>query len=264
MRHLIALLLLLCPLSAPAQEVDVELLLMVDVSRSMSGAELEIQRRGYIEALLSPTVMSAIHAGLLGRVAIAYVEWAGVNSQTTIVDWTMIAGEDDARDFVEKLSRSIPVGLRRTSISGALEFGAQMIARNTYQGLRRVIDMSGDGPNNQGRNVTDARDRVLDQGIVINGLPLMTRDGVDTPWHLEDLDEYYVNCVIGGPGAFAIPVTHWAEFAEAVRRKLVLELVGLPSLPPIRARTFGATPTGYDCEIGEKMWQRNFQYWQDR
>ena len=262
MRHLIALLLCLLPLSAPAEEVDVELLLMVDVSRSMSAVELEIQRRGYSEALLSAPVLSAVRAGLLGRVAVAYVEWAGAGSQAVLVDWTLISGEAEARAFVQRLSMTRPERLQRTSISGALEFGAGMIARNQYQGLRRVIDISGDGPNNHGRHVTVARDRVVAQGIVVNGLPLMTRDIVDSPWHLEDLDQYYLNCVIGGPGAFAIPVTRWEEFATAVRRKLVLELVGPPALPVTRARTFGATPNGYDCQIGEKMWQRNRRYWE--
>jgi len=263
MRALLALLMLLCPLPAVAQsvEVDVELLLLVDVSRSMSPFELEIQRRGYAEALLSAPVLSAVQAGLLGRVALAYVEWAGTDSQRVIVDWTVIAHEDDASEFVRQLSLGFPDGMQRTSIADALTFGAEMIADNGFQGLRRVIDISGDGPNNQGLNVTVARDRVLEQGIVINGLPLMTRDQVNTPWHLEDLDLYYVNCVIGGPGAFAIPVTRWEEFAEAVRRKLVLELVGLPHEPPIRARTYGAVPGGYDCQIGEKMWQRNRRYW---
>jgi len=263
MRRLFALLLLLWPLSAPAEgvEVDVELLLLVDVSRSMSPFELEIQRRGYAEALLSPEVLTAVQAGLLGRVALSYVEWAGAQSQRMIVDWTVIENVEDARAFVQQLTRSFPEGMQRTSIAGALEHGAKMLERNDFTGLRRVIDISGDGPNNQGLDVTVARDRVLAQGIVINGLPLMTRDAVNTPWQLDDLDLYYVNCVIGGPGAFVIPVTRWEEFAEAVRRKLVLELVGLPDVPVIQARATGVLPGGYDCRIGEKMWERNRRYW---
>ena len=118
-------------------------------------------------------------------------------------------------------------------------------------GLRRVIDVSGDGPNNQGRPVLRARGPVLDQGIVINGLPLMTDDGVGVAWHLDDIDEYYRACVIGGPGAFVVPVTDWGSFALAVRRKLVLEIAGI--LP---AET--ALPN-YDCLVGEKLWERYFR-----
>lgn len=263
MRRLLAFLLMFCPLPVAAQpaEVDVELLLLVDVSRSMSPVELEIQRRGYAEALLSPQVMTAVQSGLLGRVAMAYVEWAGVSTQRLVVNWTVIENEDDARAFVGRLSQDFPVAMQRTSIADALEYGATLMRTNEFAGLRRVIDISGDGPNNQGADVTLARDRVLAEGIVINGLPLMTRDLINTPWHLEDLDQYYVNCVIGGPGAFAIPVTQWEEFAEAVRRKLVLELVGVPDVPAIRAQSHGARPEGYDCRIGEKMWERNRRYW---
>ncbi len=253
------MLILALPAGAQQVEVDVELVLMVDVSRSMSPFELEIQRRGYAEALVSDPVMTAVRAGLLGRVALAYVEWAGAGSQRVVVDWSLIETEQDARRFVETLSQSFPVGLQRTSIADALAMGARMLEQNDFVGLRRVIDMSGDGPNNHGARVLAARDAVLAKGIVINGLPLMTRDGVDTPWYLEDLDVYYLNCVIGGPGAFAIPVARWESFAEAVRRKLVLELVGVPDLPATRVQ---ATGTGYDCEIGEKMWERNRRYWE--
>lgn len=244
-------------------EVDVELLLLVDVSRSMSRFELELQRRGYAEALLSDPVLTAVQSGLLGRVAMSYVEWAGVGSQRVVVDWMLISGEDEARAFVAQMSRSFPVGMRRTSIADALTSGAAMFRDNGFQGLRQVIDISGDGPNNSGRPVLSARDAVLDQGIIINGLPLMTRDNGGMPWELDDLDQYYVNCVIGGLGAFAIPVTEWTEFAEAVRRKLVLEMVGLPPPPPILAQTPGrGSGEAYDCEIGEKMWQRTRRYWE--
>ena len=149
-----------------------------------------------------------------------------------------------------------------TSISGALAFGARLIAENEYEGLRRVIDISGDGPNNQGLHVTIARDRVLADGIIINGLPLMTASGPGARWyHLDDLDAYYRACVVGGPGSFVIPVRDWSEFAAAVRRKLVLEIAGLPPRV-IPAATSGALPGGgYDCEIGEKMWEEMQRLW---
>ncbi|MCU0908513.1 MAG: DUF1194 domain-containing protein [Rhodobacteraceae bacterium] len=240
-------------------EVDVELVLAVDVSRSMSPRELEIQRRGYAEALVSDAVVQAITQGMTGQVAIAYMEWAGQSSQRVVIDWRLLGSRADAQAFADELSAGFSASMRRTSISTALLAAADMFEGNGFVGLRRVIDISGDGPNNEGRPVTDARDEVLGRGIIINGLPLMTNDGFGTGFNLADLDEYYRQCVVGGPAAFVLPVTDWNQFADAVRQKLVLELVGLPPpsdlavSPPerlIRAQ-------GYDCLIGERIWQRN-------
>ncbi len=261
MRCLLCLLLtagtLFCaPAHADPIEVDVELALMVDVSRSMSPAELEIQRRGYAEALTSDVVVAAIQSGLLGRVAISYIEWAGDTAHRVIVDWRLLESRDDAAAFANALTRRFSIGMRRTSISGALHHASASIDGNEYAGLRRVIDISGDGPNNQGAPVIRARDEIVARGMIINGLPLMTRDGIGSAWHLDDLDLYYRNCVIGGPGAFVIPVLTWPDFARAVRRKLVLELVGLQPPPRPRARIIRAQQGGYDCLIGEKIWRR--------
>lgn len=256
--HLLLALLLILPLPAAAwepdgMEVDVELVLAVDVSRSVSPGEMEIQRRGYAEAITSHEVMTAVRAGLLGRIAVTYLEWSGAHSQRTIVDWTLIESEADARAFAATLTSGLDGAMRRTSISGALMAAAEAFEDNGYSGLRQVIDISGDGPNNQGRPVHLARDSVLSRGIVINGLPLMTREGMGGNWHLDDLDMYYRDCVIGGPGAFVIPVTSWDQFASAVRRKLVLELVGRMPEGPVPVQ--GRQP--YDCLIGEKIWERN-------
>jgi hypothetical protein len=243
-------------------EVDVELVLAVDVSRSMSPRELEIQRRGYAEALVSEPVVRAITQGMTGQVAIAYMEWAGQASQRVVIDWRLLGSRADAQAFADELSAGFSASMRRTSISAALLAAAEMFEGNGYVGLRRVIDISGDGPNNEGRPVTEARDEVLGRGIIINGLPLMTNDGFGTGFNLADLDEYYRQCVVGGPAAFVVPVTDWDQFADAVRQKLVLELVGLP--PPHAlavTRTEGPEQVipaqGYDCLIGERIWQRN-------
>lgn len=244
--------------AAPAlTEVDVELALMVDVSRSMTPRELEIQRRGYAEALRSDEVIGAIRDGMLGRVALTYVEWAGRDSERVVVDWRLIETRADAEAFAGALTAGFDGGMRRTSISSAIFYAEWQLRTNAYQGLRRVIDVSGDGPNNSGRPVTLARDVALAQGITINGLPLMTNEGLGSQWHLDDLDLYYADCVIGGPGAFAIPVLDWSEFEEAVRRKLVLELAGTPPARLYRAEA----RAGYDCLIGEKIWDRNRRIW---
>mgnify|MGYP001794098993 CR=1 FL=1 len=255
MRVLLCLLLVLCtPLAAEDRtEVDVELFLAVDVSRSMQPFELEIQRRGYAAALASPEVQSAIARGPLGRIAITYVEWAGVWDQRTVVPWTVISTPAEAQAIADTLTAQFDEGLRRTSISAALIHAAASIESNAYMGLRRVIDVSGDGPNNMGLGVTTARDQVLAQGITINGLPLMTRDdSLFSRWDIPDLDAYYTACVIGGIGAFMIPVTDWAEFEAAVKRKLVLEISALPD------RLYRAqAPAPYNCRVGEEIWERN-------
>jgi hypothetical protein len=257
------------PLGARAQgmesEVDLELVLLVDVSRSMTPRELEIQRQGYVAALRSDEVFAAIRGGLLQTIALTYIEWAG--GQRVAVDWTLIQSRDDLTEFANAIEMTATGSQRRTSISGALATGGWAIENNAYTGLRRVIDISGDGPNNQGRMVTEARDEVVAKRIVINGLPLMTEEGMGDQWHLEDLDVYYQNCVIGGPGAFILPVYGWTDFPEAVRRKLVLEIAGrMPSPQELPAperliRTQYAQAEAYDCEIGEKIWAQRRMDW---
>ncbi|MDA4844287.1 DUF1194 domain-containing protein [Hoeflea poritis] len=237
-------------------EVDVELVLAVDVSRSMTERELQIQRRGYAEALNSEAVATAIKNGLIGRIALTYVEWGGAFWQRVVVDWRVIENEADLAAFAQEITANFDGVLRRTSISSAITYAADSIDTNNFEALRRVIDISGDGPNNEGGPVTGARDAALARGMIINGLPLMTREGMGARFHLEDLDDYYHNCVIGGPGSFVIPVTDWDEFPEAVRRKLVLELAGTEVMPVHKAQYTGLTDAGYDCLIGEKIWQR--------
>ncbi len=254
---LLFLLVFVLPLRAEERvEVDVELFLAVDVSRSMQPFELEIQRRGYAAALSSPEVQAAIGGGMLGRIAVTYVEWAGVGSQRTIVPWTMLDGPEKAALIAAQITAHFNTGMRRTSISGALDHAADSIEGNGFVGLRRVIDVSGDGPNNNGAPVTEARDRVLARGMTINGLPLMTQgDDFTARYNIDDLDAYYAACVIGGTGAFMVPVYDWAEFEDAVRRKLVLEIAGLPSSPARIWKT--QSPKPYDCLVGEKIWEKN-------
>ncbi|WP_170482422.1 DUF1194 domain-containing protein [Ruegeria arenilitoris] len=248
------------PAKSKVLEVDLELALLVDVSRSMTERELEIQRQGYASALLSDDVFAAVQSGLLQRVALTYVEWAG--TQEVIVGWRLLETRADLEEFASVLTTRFDPALRRTSISEALIFGAAMIEKNEFEGLRKVIDVSGDGPNNQGRPVLQARETVLSKSIIINGLPLMTREGLGSQWHLDDLDVYYENCVTGGPGSFVIPVLNWQDFAEAVRRKLVLEIASTPLPERILSAQYTSS-TAYDCLIGEKIWERNQQIWSE-
>ncbi|WP_417668110.1 DUF1194 domain-containing protein [Roseibium sp.] len=257
------LMVLLSLVPARAQEyVDVALVLAVDVSRSMSPEELRIQREGYAAAIASPEVIRAIGDGAHRRIAITFFEWAGNHHAREIIDWTLIQSPDDAKAVAARLLAGSSESARRTSISGAIETGMHLIDEVPFLAERYVIDISGDGPNNQGLTVTDARDLAVANGIVINGLPLMTRGGIGSHYNIDDLDEYYRRCVIGGPGSFVVPVNDWAQFPEAVRRKLVLEIGNYMSGPKVwRAQIRFSEP--YDCLIGEKirqqrMWQFDF------
>ncbi len=241
------------------QVVDVELVLAVDVSLSMSHEELAIERDGYVAALRHDSVINAILDGANGRIAITYFEWAGDTTQIVVVPWTIIASKEDAEKVAEQLDATPPTSARRTSISGALMFARDLFAESPYRALKRVIDVSGDGPNNEGPFVDITRDQVVADGITVNGLPLMTDDGLTSAFDISDLDRYYAACVVGGPGAFVVPVTDWTQFPEAVRRKLELELTSAPpaepqapKLPVIKA---AMGKPAFDCQVGEKRWR---------
>lgn len=248
---IIASLFMLLP--AHAEQVDVELVLAVDVSGSMSSTELRLQRRGYAEAFRSSQVHNAIADGLLGTIAVMYVEWARSDLKKVIVPWTIISTPEEANNFADRLLAAEYGNMRNTSITGAIEYSQQQLQTNVAQGLRRVIDISGDGPNNQGGLVTTARDAAVAAGIIINGLPLVVEtDERSWAFEMPNLDVYYRACVIGGPGSFVMAVESWERFDEIVRRKIVLELAGKePELPVQRANFL--EPETVDCTIGERM-----------
>ncbi len=193
----------------------------------MRPAELLVQRQGYEAAFRRQEVIDAIRSGSLGAIAVAYVEWAGPSDQSLIVPWTILSNAESVRAFADKIvaaplgpSFNSPPWLMGTSISGALLFAGGLFSESRSRDTRKVIDISGNGPNNNGPALDSARRQVIDRGIVINGLPINGVAGAsDFP-----IDLYYENCVIGGPGAFAIPVRNAAALEEAIRRKLVLEI----------------------------------------
>lgn len=230
-------------------DVDVELVLAVDTSRSMDYEEVRIQREGYVEALKHKEFIDAVKSGLTGRIAISYFEWAGYVVPDSVIDWQMIETEQDAIDFAAKLETRPINTQRRTSISTAITQGAAMIVSSSYRGMRQVIDVSGDGTNNSGNPVAPTRDKAIEAGIVINGLAIMLRPS-GAP---SGLDKYYADCVIGGPGSFVLPVHKIEDFAVAVRRKLVLEISGLT--PPATVQKIAGNEPATDCLIGEKLWQ---------
>ena len=214
------------PVWAQAEtEVDLALVLAVDVSRSMDSDEQRLQRDGFVEAFQASAVHEAIRKGSLGRIAVVYVEWSGALEQKVVVPWTVIDGPGAAAAFSDRLAQQ-PIGLLlSTSISGAIDYGSRLFGQSGIDAMRRVIDISGDGPNNTGRTVTLARDDAVALGIVINGLPIMMKRPTGFG-DIENLDWYYRDCVIGGTGSFVIPLRERQHFADAIRTKLVREIAG--------------------------------------
>ena len=228
-------------LGAPAAQaqglpVDLELILAVDCSGSVDEVEAQLQREGYIAALTSDRVLNAIHSGENRRIGVAYVEWAGETYQRTIVDWTIIEDAASARAVADKIAASPYMAIRWTSISGAIDYSMAVFQRSPFESQRRVIDISGDGKNNNGRDVVTARDAAVAAGVTINGLPILnSREGgggsirgfPSDP----DLDTYYQNFVIGGPGAFMVPADSFDTFSQAIQSKLIREVAGLDHTP---------------------------------
>jgi hypothetical protein len=225
-----------------AMPVDVELVLAVDVSNSMDPEEQELQRDGYVAALTSQEFLTALRSGAHGKVAVTYVEWAGLHDQTILMPWRLIESPESADAVAREIAQAPYRRAPRTSIYGALQFAKPLFDASGYRGLRQVIDVSGDGVNNMGPPVAQMRDEVLAAGITINGLPLMLRrQSSYGMWGMafEHLDVYYEDCVIGGPGSFVIAIRERDQFKEATRTKLVMEVAGQaphPRIVPVQAK----------------------------
>lgn len=235
-----------------AASVDVELILAVDVSYSMDLDELAIQREGYAQAIVSKEFLQALKNGPNGRIAITYFEWAASGDQKIIIPWRLIDGPESADAVSAEIMKTPVRRASRTSISGAIYFAMPLFEQDPYRGLRRVIDISGDGPNNSGGPVTVARDEAVSKGIIINGLPVMVKEPSYSTMDIENLDYYYEDCVIGGTGSFVIPIKSRDEFKEAIRTKLLMEVAGRT---PRRILVADTPKERVSCSIGEKIWQ---------
>ncbi len=233
--------------------VDTELVLAVDVSYSMDPEEQQIQREGYVEAITSRDFMAAVRAGNHGKIALTYFEWAGPDDQTITVPWRLVEGPETADAFAAEITRAPYRRASRTSIGGALMFAKTLFPGSGFQGLRRVVDVSGDGPNNSGPLVVPQRDDLLAAGVTINGLPLMLNRPNSFSMDIADLDIYFEDCVIGGPGAFVIAVRDRAQFKEAIRTKRIMEVAGLA--PAARVQRVQARRPRVSCTVGEQMWR---------
>jgi hypothetical protein len=236
-----------------APSVDVELILAVDVSYSMDMDELAIQREGYAQAIVSKEFLQALRSLPNGRIAITYFEWAASSDQKIIIPWRLIDGPETADAVAEEILKTPIRRASRTSISGAIYFAMPLFDEDPYRGLRRVIDISGDGPNNNGLPIIGARDEALSKGIVINGLPIMVKEPSYSTMDIDNLDWYYEDCVIGGPGSFVVSIKDREKFKEAIRAKLLLEVAG--RTPERRIVPVAAKEPRVSCLIGEKIWQ---------
>jgi hypothetical protein len=236
--------------------VDVELILAVDVSYSMDMDELAIQREGYAQAIISKEFLQALKTGPHGKISVTYFEWAASSDQKIIIPWRVIDGPETADAVANEIMKTPIRRASRTSISGAINFAMPLFEENPYRGLRRVIDISGDGPNNNGAPVTIARDAAVEKGIVINGLPIMVKEPSYSTMDIDNLDFYYEDCVIGGPGSFVVTIKDREKFKEAIRTKLLLEVAGrTPERPVVPAAAPAAKEPRVNCLIGEKIWQ---------
>ncbi|MFO1183532.1 MAG: DUF1194 domain-containing protein [Bauldia sp.] len=250
------------PAAAAGGDVDLALVLLVDISGSMDFDEQKTQRDGYVQAFRHPEVISAIRDGLLGRIAVTYVEWSDPWIQYQVMPWTVIDGAAASVAFADRLAEAPINRARSTSISSALLFAAQLLDDSGFRATRRAIDVSGDGPNNNGPYVAPTRDQVVKKNITINGLPITIRfdagrviPGADIP----NLEQYYRDCVIGGPNAFLFTVNTIRDFPVAIRRKLIQEIAFLPP-PPGRGVTLAQSPPKADCLAGERSRGGGFQF----
>jgi hypothetical protein len=221
--------------AAAAEGADLLLVLAADVSRSVDYQKFQLQREGYASAMMDPRVIEAIRSGPHGRIAVSFVEWSGFGAQKTVIGWTVISDEASARAFGSLILEAPRSFADRTSISGAIDFSVQQFATAAYSAGRRVIDLSGDGTNNAGRDVELARNDATAKGIVINGLVILSERPI--PWNPEHtnppggLANYYRDHVIGGPGSFVMVAEDFKSFGRALTNKLVAEIAQAAPAP---------------------------------
>jgi hypothetical protein len=222
-------------MSRAGEPVDLLLVLAADVSRSVNQPKFQLQREGYAQAIADKRVLEAVSSGRHRRIAVCFVEWSGVSAQRLVIDWTIIDGPDSARKFGDQLLELPRSFAERTSISGGIDFSMMMLERAPFSAARQTIDVSGDGTNNSGRDVTLARDEAVAKGVTINGLVILSdRPMAWNPEHTNPpggLENYFRKNVVGGPGAFVIVAENFNSFGQAIIRKLIAEIAEAPEPP---------------------------------
>jgi hypothetical protein len=230
---------LLSPAARAGQDVDLLLVLAADVSRSVDAAKFQLQREGYAAAISDPRVLDTIRTGRNGRIGLTFLEWSGVGAQRVVIDWTTIGDSASAKDFGDRLLEAPRSFADRTSISGAIEFAMDVLDQAPFHGVRRTIDISGDGTNNAGRDVAALRDEAVSKGITINGLVILSENPMSwNPDHTNPpggLDNYYRNNVVGGPGAFVMVAKDFNSFGQAIIAKMIAEVAQAHEARPWRS-----------------------------
>jgi hypothetical protein len=224
------------PVARAAEAVDLLLVLAADVSRSIDTAKFQLQRDGYAAAITDRRVLNVIRSGPNHQIAVCFVEWSGVGAQKLVIDWTIVRDDASAREFSAQIAEAPRSFSDRTSISGGIEFAMVQFARAPYDAKRRTIDVSGDGTNNSGREVSAARDDALADGVTINGLVILS----DRPlaWNADHtnppggLEKYYRDNVVGGPGAFVMAAENFESFGQAIINKMIAEIAVVPDSRP--------------------------------
>src|ERR1700736_675647 len=196
---------------------------------------------------------ASVDVELILAVDVSYFEWAASSDQKIIIPWRLIDGPETADAVANEIMKTPIRRASRTSISGAISFAMPLFDEDPYHGPRHVIDISGDGPNNNGVPVVPVRDAALAKGIVINGLPIMVKEPSYSTMDIDNLDWYYEDCVIGGPGSFVVSIKDREKFKEPIRTKLLLEVAG--RTPERRVVPAAAKEPRVSCLIGEKIWQ---------
>jgi len=227
-----AAMLVLSGAARAAEQVDLLLVLASDVSRSVDTRKFQLQREGYAAALSNPRVVEAIRSGPHGRIAICFLEWSGATSQKLVIDWTIVSDAASARKIGDQMLELPRSFADRTSISAGLEFAMSQLEHAPFEAPRRTIDVSGDGTNNSGRDIASVRDEVLNKGVTINGLVILS--DTPLPWNPEHtnppggLDEYYRRNVTGGPGSFVMVADNHNSFGQAIVKKMIAEIAWMP------------------------------------
>ena len=224
------------PVARAADKVDLLLVLAADVSRSVDAQKFQLQRDGYAAAISNPRVLEAIRSGRNGRIGLMFLEWSGYGNQKVVIDWTIVDGEKTAHAFGDRLLESSRSFADRTSISGGIDSAVAQLKRAPFTAERQTIDVSGDGTNNSGRDVTQARDEALNLGITINGLVILSDNPM--PWNPEHtnppggLAKYYSDNVTGGPGSFVLEAKDFNSFGDAIIKKMIAEIADAGTLGP--------------------------------
>ncbi len=216
-----------------AEPVDVVLVLVSDVSRSVDDSEFQMEKQGYVAAFTDPRVLNAIRGGPVGAIAVAYVEFAGPYEVRTVLPWQVVHDAASAEAFTQALDAAPRSFAGRTSISAGIDRAMSLLQSSGYEATRRVIDVAGDGTNNSGRDVQAARDEAVEAGVTINGLAIINEHPVSYTYaHVQPpggLTEWYREHVTGGPGSFVVEVREFSQFGEAMTRKLISEIAALPA-----------------------------------